>query len=156
MQVRRSRVEHIEEELNKDPESEFYLVEQQFVKGVCSKHESIGSSHSSSGTDSHRRRKRGSGSNNSSTVSDNSGHIGANGDLELTGEMLHHYLADLGTPCEDMLLRCHFEGRYVTNVYLCCVMLKHCSSDFVVLDSLTVPISLFLRSRMRDSAALLI
>ncbi len=128
--VRRSRVEHIDEELVKDPESEFYLVEQQFVQEICAKHESIASghdSHSTNGTSDgddnddnsqnsgHRRRKRGSssssGHDSSGSGDDFSGHIGANGDLEMTGKMLHHYLADLGIPCEQMLLRCHFEGR---------------------------------------------
>ncbi len=40
-------------------------------------------------------------------------HHGDTTPLNLTGEMLHEYLADLATPCDQMLLRCHFEGRWV-------------------------------------------
>ncbi len=130
--VRRSRVQHIEDELAEDPENEFYLVERRFVEEICAKHESLAgdgedssaangtdhdsaSSSSSSGDQgSHRRRrKRSSSDAGAATTHDgDSGHIGANGDLEMTGEMLHHYLGDLGTPCHEMLLRCHFEGRF--------------------------------------------
>ena len=104
------------------------------MEEICAKHENIvteghGGSHGSSAgangtssanaTDSsgggHKRRKRAS-HGSSSSASSSSSSSGASsssldGDLELTGELLHHYLADLGTPCEDMMLRCHFEGR---------------------------------------------
>ena len=109
-------------------------MEKRFVEEICAKHENIvteghGDSHGSSAgangtssanaTDSsgggHKRRKRAS-HGSSSSASSSSSSSGASsssldGDLELTGELLHHYLADLGTPCEDMMLRCHFEGR---------------------------------------------
>ncbi len=108
-------------------------MEKRFVEEICAKHENIvteghGDSHGSSAgangtssanaTDSsgggHKRRKRAShGSSSSASSSSSSGASSSSldGDLELTGELLHHYLADLGTPCEDMMLRCHFEGR---------------------------------------------
>ncbi len=31
--------------------------------------------------------------------------------MELTGEALHEYLFDVGNPCFEMIVRCHFEGR---------------------------------------------
>ena len=123
-QVRKSRVENIDHELSLNNQSEKYLVEKEFVGEICAKHENVGySSHDSNGTEGHaetedqghhRRRKRGSSAHSSSSSDeeeDFGAHIGANGDLELTGKALHEYLADLGTPCEEMLLRCHFEGR---------------------------------------------
>ncbi len=103
------------------------------MEEICAKHENIvteghgdfhGSSAGANGTSSanatdssgegHKRRKRASrGSSSSASSSSSSGASSSSldGDLELTGELLHHYLADLGTPCEDMMLRCHFEGR---------------------------------------------
>jgi len=32
--------------------------------------------------------------------------------LNVTGSQLKHFLADVGNPCQDMILRCHFEGRW--------------------------------------------
>lgn len=85
--VRKSRVRHIDEELEKDPNSTFYLTEKKFVEEVCAKHENI-------------KKKEGA-----------TGHEEEEENLNLSGELLYHYLADLGNSCEDMLLRCHFEGR---------------------------------------------
>ncbi len=77
------------EELELDPDSEYYLTEREFVDEVCAKHETLT-------VDGHAEE----------TVVEGGGH-----DLNLTGELLHTYLADLAEPCEEMLLRCHFEGR---------------------------------------------
>jgi len=33
--------------------------------------------------------------------------------LNISGAELKQYVADIGNPCSDMLLRCHFEGRYL-------------------------------------------
>ena len=82
-------MEHIHEELEHDPTSEFYLTEREFVQEVCEKHERLGD-------DGH----------GSAETAEGEVH-----NLNLTGELLHKYLADLAEPCEDMLLRCHFEGR---------------------------------------------
>ncbi len=78
-------MQHIIDELEKDPESTFYQTEMKFVEEVCAKHENIKENYHG---------EKGDGDN-----------------LNLTGKMLHYYLADLGNSCEDMLLRCHFEGR---------------------------------------------
>ncbi len=103
-QVRKSRVEHIEDELASDPNSNYYQTERRFVDEICAKHEKFEAGH---GAGSHTQ-----------------------GDLELTGEALHEYLADLGVSCADMLLRCHFEGHtfnctelfqpIITDEGLCC------------------------------------
>lgn len=73
--VRRSRVDHIDEELLRNPESNFYKTEKIFVKEVCSKHERF--------------------INDSAKAED----------LDITGQTLKEYLSDLAHPCEDMLVR---------------------------------------------------
>ena len=31
--------------------------------------------------------------------------------MDMTGDQLHHYLNDLGMTCDQMVLRCNFEGN---------------------------------------------
>ena len=111
MQVRKSRVQHIIDELAVNPDSEFYQTELLVVEEICAKHESL-MMQESHGED---RMGDDEGDDYGSNVT-----VGLHaqplvdrgpGDLELTGEELHFYLEDLGSSCDDTLLRCHFEGR---------------------------------------------
>ncbi len=33
-------------------------------------------------------------------------------DLDMSGDKLHHYLEDLAQPCDEMIVKCYFEGHY--------------------------------------------
>ena len=89
--VRRSRVLRIERELNRTGSKEAAR-EMRFVREVCAKHENLNDE-------------------NGETFGDDLGQSES-----LDGSQVREYLADLGNPCEEMLLRCHFEGRYTNTL----------------------------------------
>lgn len=92
-QVRKSKVEYIKEQLQNDPSSTEYLTEARFAQEICSEHIRFdnGSEHESAAA-SHD-------------------HDDDDLDLDLTADDLHRYLKELGQSCDDLLLRCHFEGH---------------------------------------------
>ncbi len=77
-------MDHIAEELARDPHSKFYQDERLLVEEICASHERF-------------------------AYADPDGEVHA--DLNLTGRALHDFLSDVGQSCSEMMLRCHFEGR---------------------------------------------
>ena len=92
--------------MEKDPTNEFYITEKRFVDEICAKHENLVNEmdHGKDDNDMDSKYK-----NMTSLHAQPVGH--EDGDLKLSGDDLHYYLADLGYSCDEMMLRCHFEGR---------------------------------------------
>ena len=80
--IQKSRVEHVKEKLEDDPDNEMLKKEHLFMEEVCGSH-----------LDEERHE-------------DDDGK-----DLELTGHQVHEFLADFSQPCDKMILRCHFAGH---------------------------------------------
>ncbi len=80
--VLKSKVEYIEHELEKNPNDRYYKVERRFVDEVCAGHENY----------------------DEFTHEGEEGHHDE-GNLDLTGALLHKYMHDLSLPCNEMLFK---------------------------------------------------
>ena len=80
--VRKSRVEHLEQKMEEEPNNKLWQTEHLFIEEVCSSH------------------------------LDHGEHEDEDGDLEIDGHLLHDFLEELSQPCDSLALRsadyCHF------------------------------------------------
>ena len=74
--VRKSRVEHLEEKMKKEPNNDLWKKEHLFVEEVCASHLD-GEDHDE----------------------------GEAEDLEIDGHLLHEFLEELSQPCDSLMLR---------------------------------------------------
>ena len=123
--MRASQVEHLNDKLKAHPDDSDLLVEREFVDEICEAHAKPGEA-----------------------AYDSSHDMALTGDQErnqMNGiiiqikmcncefpKQLHHYLEDLAEPCNEMILRCSFEGyeRKCSDLFYPQVGKENCESSW--------------------------